>query len=81
MLIYGKGTITGDGRTLARAIIEDERIRLRSYLEESGDKVQACENLDTVPERVRGWLISMSNCRSIHITGLTLRTTPAGTSI
>ena len=81
MLIYGKGTIAGDGRTLARAIIEDEHIRLRSYLEEPGDKVLACENLDTIPERVRGWLISMSNCRSIHITGLTLRTAPAGTSI
>ena len=54
MLIYGKGTIAGDGRTLARAIIEDEHIRLRSYLEESGDKVLACENLDTIPERVRG---------------------------
>ena len=39
MLIYGKGTIAGDGRTLARAIIEDEHIRLRSYLEEPGDKV------------------------------------------
>lgn len=54
MLIYDKGTIAGDGRTLARAIIEDERIRLRSYLEEPGDKALACENLDTIPGRVHG---------------------------
>lgn len=76
ILIYGGGTIAGGGHTLARAIIEDERIRLKSYLEELGDKVLECENLDTIPGRVRGRLINMSNCRNIRITGLTLADGP-----
>ena len=76
VLIYGRGTIAGGGRTLARAIIEDERIRLRAYLEELGEKVLECENLDTIPGRVRGRLINMSNCRNIRITGLTLADGP-----
>lgn len=76
VLIYGGGTISGGGYTLARCIIEDERIHLKTYLEELGDKVLEFENLDTIPGRVRGRLINMSNCRNIRITGLTLADGP-----
>lgn len=76
VLIYGGGTICGGGRTLAHSIIEDERIRLKAYLEGLGDKVLECENLDTIPGRVRGRLINMSNCRDVRITGLTLADGP-----
>lgn len=73
VLIHGKGTIASGGRTLAFRIIEDERIRLKDYLAELGDKVLECENLDTIPGRVRPRLINMSNCKDIRISGLTLR--------
>ncbi len=76
VLIYGGGTISGGGYTLARSIIEDERIRLKAYLEELGDKVLECENLDTIPGRVRGRLINMTNSRNVRITGLTLADGP-----
>ena len=61
VLIYGGGTIAGGGSILARRIIEDERVRLKAYLAELGDKVLECENLDTIPGRARGRLINMSN--------------------
>ena len=76
VLIYGGGTIAGGGSVLARRIIEDERVRLKAYLAELGDKVLECENLDTIPGRARGRLINMSNCRNIRITGLTLADGP-----
>ncbi len=73
VLICGHGTIASGGRTLAQRIIEDERIRLTEYLRELGDKVLECENLDTIPGRVRPRLINMSNCHNIRISGLTLQ--------
>ena len=76
VLIYGGGTIAGGGKALARSIIENERTRLKVYLEELGEKVLECENMDTIPGRVRGRLINMSNCRNIRITGLTLADGP-----
>ncbi|MDO4267383.1 MAG: glycosyl hydrolase family 28 protein [Eubacteriales bacterium] len=72
VLIRGKGVIASGGQALARSIIESERIRLREYLKELGDKVQECENLDTIPGRVRPRLINISNSRNIRISGLTL---------
>ncbi len=72
VLIYGHGTIASGGRTLARRIVEDERIRMAEYLRELGDQVKEYENTDTLPGRVRPRLINMSNCRNIRISGLTL---------
>ena len=72
VLIHGRGTIASGGRTLARRIIEDERIRLKDDLAALGDKILECENLDTIPGRVRPRLINMSNCRHVRISGLTL---------
>ena len=72
VLIYGKGTIAGGGAELAKAIIRTERERLADYLASLGDKIKECEHKDTIPGRMRGRLINMSNCQNIRITGLTL---------
>lgn len=77
VLIYGKGTISGGGRELALAMIESERRRLRQYLADHAELVKTCENEDTIPGRVRGRLINMSNCENIRITGLTLENGPS----
>lgn len=73
VLIHGKGTIASGGRNLAMKIIEDEKIRLKDYLESLGDKILECEKPETIPARVRPRLINMSNCRNIRISGLTLQ--------
>lgn len=70
--IRGKGTIRGGGAALAKATIRSERERLKEYLAANADDVAACENDNTIPGRVRGRLINMSNCSRIRISGLTL---------
>ncbi len=72
IVLCGKGSILGGGYDLAWATIESERERLKSYLAENAELVAACENNNTIPGRVRGRLINMSNCRDIRISGLTL---------
>lgn len=72
VVIHGKGTIQGGGFKLASATIESERARLKAYLEANAELVATCENSDTIPGRVRGRLINMSNCENIRISGLTL---------
>ncbi len=77
IVIHGKGSIIGGGYDLAWAIIESERERLKEYLAENDDFVATCENIDTIPGRVRGRLINMSNCKDIRISGLTLGEGPS----
>ena len=72
VLIHGRGTIAGGGAELAKAIIRTERERLSDYLRSLGDKIKECEHKDTIPGRMRGRLINMSNCQNVRITGLTL---------
>ena len=72
VLIYGEGTISGGGQTLAKNIIERERILQADYLQELENGIEAFESRDTVPGRSRGRLINLSNCENVHITGLTL---------
>ncbi len=72
IVIRGKGSILGGGYDLAWATIESERERLKNYLEENKALVATCENNNTIPGRVRGRLINMSNCKNIRISGLTL---------
>lgn len=76
ILIYGKGTIAGGGKVLAEDMIESERQRLEKNLESLGDKIQEYENENTIPGRVRGRLIQISNSKNIRISGLTLRDGP-----
>ena len=72
VLIHGSGKIASGGQTLAWRIIEDERERLRAYLEENAALVATCENDHTIPGRVRPRLINLSNCENVRISGLTL---------
>ena len=71
--IGGKGTISGGGALLAERIIDAETQRLKEYLESHKELVASCENSRTIPGRVRGRLINLSNCCDVRITGLTLQ--------
>lgn len=72
VLIHGRGTIRGGGYDLAWATIRSERERLREELAAMADLVKTCENENTIPGRVRGRLINLSNCEKVRISGLTL---------
>ena len=72
VLLYGKGKIASGGQTLALAVIESERERLRDYLAQNAALVASCENESTIPGRVRPRLINLSNCENVRISGLTL---------
>lgn len=73
VVIRGKGTIEGGGRPLMERVIETERVRLKDYLEELGDKILECENLDTIPGRVRPRLLHICNAGNVTISGITLK--------
>ena len=73
ILIYGKGTISGGGHVLADRTIEQERENLKDYLAQNAALVASCENDRTIPGRVRGRLINLSNCSHVRISGLTLQ--------
>lgn len=77
VLIYGQGIIRGGGRALAEQTIEQESAALRGYLAMNPNLVAACENERTIPGRVRGRLINLSNCENVRITGLTLQNGPS----
>ncbi len=72
VIIRGEGTIQGGGFPLAWATIESERDRLKDYLASNAALVAECENNNTIPGRVRGRLINISNCSNVRISGLTL---------
>ena len=73
VLIHGSGTIASGGQVLGDRIIALERIALKEYLEELGDKIKECENNDTIPGRVRPRLINMSNAQNVVLSGLTFK--------
>lgn len=73
VVIRGKGTIASGGRRLAEHVISTERERIKEYLTELGDKINECENADTIPGRVRPRLINISNCQNVRISGVTLK--------
>lgn len=75
--IWGKGTIRGGGKALAWSTIESERERRREELAAMGDLIKECENENTIPGRVRGRLINLSNCCNVRISGLTLADGPS----
>ena len=72
-----QGTICGGGQELARKIIEDERARIKSFLDDNRELVESCENSDTIPGRVRPRLINLSNCENVWISGITLKNGPS----
>lgn len=73
VIIRGKGTIASGGRVLAERMIASERERLKTYLEELGDKISECEKPETIPGRVRPRLINMSNAKDVILSGITFR--------
>ncbi|MDO5399487.1 MAG: glycoside hydrolase family 28 protein [Eubacteriales bacterium] len=77
VVIRGSGVIQGGGYELAWATIEQERQRLKDYLDANAAYIATCENADTIPGRVRGRLINMSNCQNVRISGLTLAQGPS----
>lgn len=76
LLIYGEGRIVGGGKKLAEDMIEKERQRLGKYLETLGERIQQCENENTIPGRARGRLIQISNSRNVRISGLVIQDGP-----
>ena len=57
---------------LAWGTIQSERERLKEEWAAMADLVRTCENENTIPGRVRGRLINLSNCEDVRISGLTL---------
>ena len=72
IIVRGAGTIFGGGRPLATNIIEVEQERLEKFMEQNTELVQSCETINTIPGRVRGRLINMSNCENVVLNGLTM---------
>lgn len=72
VILRGKGAIYGGGKPLAVAMQDKERERLKGNLAQNAEYVKTCETVDTIPGRVRGRLINMSNCEHIVMSGLTM---------
>ncbi len=77
VVIRGKGRIVGGGVPLRNKIVEVERQRLKTYIEELGDKIKEYETLDTIPGRARPRLINVSNTDGFIITGVSIENGPA----
>ena len=77
VVVRGGGTVSGGGERLCWGTIEAERERLKKYLDSNADYVKTCENENTVPGRVRGRLINMSNCQNVVMSGITMQYGPA----
>ena len=77
VLLCGGGCISGGGAALAQAIIATEQQRLQAEIDALGDEINTYEKPETIPGRMRGRLINMSNCRDIRLTGLTLQYGPS----
>src|SRR5699024_7189257 len=75
--IWGEGTILGGGYALAWATSGREEERMKAQLAAMQDLVRSCENENTLPGRVRGRLVNLSNCRHVRIAGLTLADGPS----
>ena len=73
IIIRGKGTIAGGGQKLANRIIEVETENLKDYMASLGEKLKECETEHTIPGRLRGRLINMSNARNIVVANVRLR--------
>ena len=72
VIITGGGAIYGGGANLAKATIVFEREKMAEELKALGDNIKEYEHKDTIPGRMRGRLINMSNCRNVVITNLKL---------
>ena len=71
VVIRGKGAIIGGGKALQDCTIKKEKAELIAS-NDAYIKIKEVECSDTIPGRVRGRLINISNCRNVFISGLTL---------
>ena len=77
VVVRGGGVISGGGERLCWATIETEREKLKEFLNKNEEYIKTCENTDTLPGRVRGRLINMSNCKNVILTDVTLQYGPS----
>ncbi len=73
LIIRGKGTICSGGHKLAKAIIDDETIKLKGYLDSLGDSIKEFETGITIQGRVRPRLLNISSAENVWISGVTLK--------
>ena len=70
VVIRGGGKIYGGGKALMDAVIEEEKILLKDFLEKNAEYVQSCDNPNVIPARARPRLINISNCRNVIIANM-----------
>jgi len=77
VVVRGGGVISGGGQKLCWATIETEREKLKEFLAKNEEYIKTCENADTLPGRVRGRLINISNCKNVILHDVTLQYGPS----
>lgn len=70
--ICGEGTVCGGGIELAENVIKREKVLLKDYIESLGDKINECENSNTIPGRARPRLINVSCSENVLVSGITV---------
>lgn len=59
------GTICGGGLTLAKAVIEVEKVLMKDYMDSLGEKIKECEKDYTIPGRARPRLVNISCAENV----------------
>ncbi len=77
VIIRGKGRLIGGGRPLAVNMLETERARLKDYIASLGDTVKEYENDNTIPGRLRGRLVNISNTKNVIVAGVGIEYGPS----
>lgn len=77
IIFRGYGTISGGGVDLAWAIIDAEKIRMKTEARNFAEANRNVECEFTIPGRARGRLISVNNCQNVIFSGITMQNGPA----
>ena len=76
VVLRGKGSIIGGGDSLNHKTIEKGFVVLKDYLASLGNRVKEFDNPKTIPGRLRGRLINVSNAKNVIMSGLYLAESP-----